>query len=55
MSSTSVQSDPEGTVIYALRPGGWRAALLESAGYDGTPVKIVYDVTDPYTGRTPPP
>ena len=23
--------------------------LLESAGYDGSPVKIVYDVTDPYT------
>ena len=48
MSSTSAQSDPEGTVTYAHDPEA-AAALLESAGYDGTPVKIVYDVTDPYT------
>lgn len=48
MSSTSVQSDPEGTITYAYDPEA-AAGLLESAGYDGTPVKIVYDVTDPYT------
>ncbi len=48
ISSTSVQSDPEGTVTYAYDPEA-AAALLVSAGYDGTPVKIVYDVTDPYT------
>ncbi len=48
MTSTSVQSDPAGTVTYAHDPEA-AAALLESAGYDGTPVKIVYDVTDPYT------
>ena len=36
MSSTSVQSDPEGTVTYAHDPDA-AAALLESAGYDGTP------------------
>jgi len=48
MSSTSVQSDPDGTVTYAHDPDA-AAALLESAGYDGTPVKVVYDVTDPYT------
>ena len=48
MSSTSAQSDPEGTVTYAHDPEA-AAALLESAGYDGTPLKIVYDVTDPYT------
>jgi len=48
MSSTSAQSDPEGTVIYAHDPDA-AAALLGSAGYDDTPVKIVYDVTDPYT------
>ncbi len=48
MSSTSLQSDPEGTVTYAHDPEA-AAALLASAGYDGTAVKIVYDVTDPYT------
>jgi ABC-type transport system substrate-binding protein len=48
MSSTSVQSDPEGTITYAHDPEA-AAALLESAGYGGAPVKIVYDVTDPYT------
>jgi ABC-type transport system substrate-binding protein len=48
MSSTSVQSDPEGTVTYTYDPEAARA-LLEEAGYDGSPVKIVYDVTDPYT------
>jgi len=48
MSSTSAQSDPDGTITYAHDPGA-ATALLESAGYDDTPVKIVYDVTDPYT------
>ena len=48
MSSTSVQSDPDGTITYAHDPVA-AAELLESAGYDGTPVKVVYDVTDPYT------
>ena len=48
MSSTSVQSDPDGTITYAYDPEA-ATALLESAGYDRTPVKIVYDVTDPYT------
>lgn len=48
MSSTSAQSDPDGTTTYPYDPEA-AAALLESAGYDGSPVKIVYDVTDPYT------
>ena len=48
MSSTTAQSDPEGTRVYAHDPEA-ATALLESAGYDGTPLKIVYDVTDPYT------
>jgi ABC-type transport system substrate-binding protein len=48
MSSTTAQSDPEGTTTYAHDPAA-ATALLEEAGYDGTPVKLVYDVTDPYT------
>jgi len=48
MSSTSAQSDPDGTQTYAHDPEA-AAALLESAGYDGTAIRIVYDVTDPYT------
>ena len=48
MSSTTAQSDPEGTTTYAHDPEA-ATALLEEAGYDGSPVKIVYDVTDPYT------
>lgn len=47
MSSTSVQSDPEGTVNYPFDQEK-AAQYLADAGYDGTPVKIVYDVTDPY-------
>jgi peptide/nickel transport system substrate-binding protein/oligopeptide transport system substrate-binding protein len=50
MSSTSVQSDPDGTVTYENDPDAARA-LLEAAGYDGTALKIVYDVTDPYTSE----
>jgi ABC-type transport system substrate-binding protein len=47
MSSTTVQSDPEGTQTYPYDPDLARQ-YVESGGYDGTPVKIVYDVTDPY-------
>ena len=47
ISSTTVQSDPAGTTTYAHDPAA-ATALLESAGYDGTPVRIVYDVSDPY-------
>ena len=36
ISSTTVQSDPEGTTTYAHDPAA-ATALLESAGYDGTP------------------
>jgi ABC-type transport system substrate-binding protein len=48
MSSTSAQSDPEGTTTYAHDPDA-AMALLAEAGYEGSPLKIVYDVTDPYT------
>lgn len=47
ISSTTVQSDPEGTTTYAHDPEA-ATALLASTGYDGTPVRIVYDVSDPY-------
>ena len=47
ISSTTVQSDPEDTTTYAHDPAA-AAALLESTGYDGTPVRIVFDVSDPY-------
>lgn len=47
MSSTSAQSDPEGTTNYPHDPAKAEQYLAD-AGYDGTPVKIVYDVTDPY-------
>ena len=47
MSSTSVQSDPSGTTNYPT-DAATAAEYLASGGYDGTPVKIVYDVTDPY-------
>jgi ABC-type transport system substrate-binding protein len=48
VASTIPQSDPEGTRTYAHDPEA-AAALLESAGYDGSAIKIVYDSTDPYT------
>jgi ABC-type transport system substrate-binding protein len=48
ISSTTTQSDPEGTTTYPHDPVA-ASALLEEAGYDGTPVKLVYDLTDPYT------
>lgn len=47
MSSTAAQSDPEGTTNYPTDPAK-AAEYLTSGGYDGTPVTIVYDVTDPY-------
>jgi peptide/nickel transport system substrate-binding protein/oligopeptide transport system substrate-binding protein len=47
MGSATRQSDPEGTEVYPYDPGTARA-YLESGGYDGTPIKIIYDVTDPY-------
>ncbi len=48
MSSTSTQSDPEGTQVYEHDPAKAEQYLAD-AGYDGTPVQIVYDVSDPYT------
>ena len=48
ISSTTAQSDPEGSLTY-LHDSASASLLLEEAVYDGTPVKIVYDVTDPYT------
>jgi ABC-type oligopeptide transport system substrate-binding subunit len=48
MSSTTAQSDPEGTTVYEHDPAE-AARLVEESDYDGTPVKIVYDVSDPYT------
>jgi ABC-type transport system substrate-binding protein len=47
ISSATAQSDPAGTTTYPHDPAA-AAALLKSAGYDGTPVRIVYDVSDPY-------
>ena len=48
ISSTTAQSDPEGTTVYEHDPAE-AARLVEESDYDGTPVKIVYDVSDPYT------
>lgn len=48
ISSTTEQSDPEGTTVYPHDPDRARDLLAE-AGYDATPIRIVYDVTDPYT------
>ena len=47
MGSSTVQSDPDGTRVYPYDPDKAKA-YLQSGGYDGTPVKIIYDVTDPY-------
>ena len=47
MGSTTLQSDPEGTRVYPYDPEQ-AAAYLESGGYDGTPLKVIYDVGDPY-------
>jgi ABC-type transport system substrate-binding protein len=48
MSSAAAQSDPEGTRTYPFDQDKARA-YLGSAGYDGTPIVIVHDVTDPYS------
>jgi oligopeptide transport system substrate-binding protein len=47
MGSSTLQSDPKGTTIYPYDPDAARG-YLESGGYDGSPVKVIYDVTDPY-------
>jgi peptide/nickel transport system substrate-binding protein/oligopeptide transport system substrate-binding protein len=47
MGSATVQSDPEGTRTYPHDPDKARE-YLESGGYDGTPVKVIYDVSDVY-------
>jgi ABC-type transport system substrate-binding protein len=47
MGSATTQSDPDGTRIYPHDPELARE-YLASGGYDGTPVKVIYDVTDPY-------
>lgn len=47
MGSATDQSDPEGTDTYPYDPDK-ASELLASGGYDGTPVKLIYDLTDPY-------
>lgn len=47
-ASTTRQSDPEGTTVPEHDPDLARD-LLEQAAYDGTRVRIIYDVTDPFT------
>lgn len=47
MGSAALQSDPEGSRVYPYDPEAARD-LIESGGYDGTPLKIIYDVSDPY-------
>jgi peptide/nickel transport system substrate-binding protein len=47
MGSATAQSNPEGTRIYPHDLDLARE-YLTSGGYDGSPVKIIYDVTDPY-------
>ncbi|MEX1297238.1 MAG: ABC transporter substrate-binding protein [Candidatus Limnocylindrales bacterium] len=47
MGSATLQSDPEGTRVYPYDPE-LAGAYLESGGYDGTPLKVIYDVGDPY-------
>jgi len=47
MGSATEQSDPAGTRIYPYDTEAARG-YLESGAYDGTPVKIIYDVGDPY-------
>lgn len=49
MGSATTQSDPDGTVTYAADPDAARA-LIAASDYDGTPIKIVHDVADPYSG-----
>jgi ABC-type transport system substrate-binding protein len=47
MGSATLQSDPEGTRIYPHDPD-LAMEFLEAGGYDGTPVRLIYDVGDPY-------
>ena len=47
MGSATLQSDPEGTRIYPFDQDEARE-LMAAGGYDGTPVKLIYDVSDPY-------
>ena len=47
MGSATAQSDPEGTRIYPY-DRELAASYLESGGYDGAPLKVIYDVGDPY-------
>lgn len=49
MGSATAQSDPEGTVTYGHDPDAARE-LIAGSDYDGTPIKIVHDVADPYSG-----
>ena len=48
ISSVTPQSDPDGTTTYEYDPEQ-AAELLAASSYDGTPVRIIYDVADPYT------
>ena len=48
ISSVTPQSDPEGTTTYEYDPDK-AAELLAASSYEGTPVRIIYDVADPYT------
>ena len=48
MSSAAAQSDPAGTKAPTYDPE-LAKQLVKSGGYDGTPIIIVHDVTDPYS------
>jgi ABC-type transport system substrate-binding protein len=48
IGSATTQSDPDGTRTYPYDPDKARE-YLQAAGYDGTAITIVHDVTDPYS------
>jgi peptide/nickel transport system substrate-binding protein len=50
-ASTTKQSDPSGTRIYPYDPEKAKQ-YLRSGGYDGSPARVIYDVTDPFTSAT---